>query len=117
MIIICLWHKKIPGCFGPSIYHYIIDEAKELLKTWFQRDLKEEDKESVQGTVKQMKTTSINIGNENIAIESKTQSGLFITQQERKYKLDLRPNMVKPFKKECLDESIIFNNIPQINGN
>ena len=83
---------------------------------WFQRELKEEEKEAIIDNSKQLKTTSINFKQANPQIDQRQQEKFFVTQQARKYQLENRPNMFKPHKKELIETSAI-ENPPELSGN
>jgi len=125
VLIICLWHPKLPGCLGPSVYRHIIDEAKELLKTWFQKELKEEEEKTLLKTVqdkKRLKTAnfdgSIMENSIGISIPIQPSEGVFSTQQARKERLDFRPNMFRPMKNGISTNRSMLSAIPHtiLNG-
>ncbi len=98
--MICLWHDKLPGCLGGRVYRAIIDEAKELLKTWFQKELKEEEDKSLSHSVvgrQRLKTANIGGGTalEN-AYNTQPRAHVFMSLQERRGRVGLRPNMFRP---------------------
>ena len=119
LIIICLWHSKLPGTLGPVIYHYIIDEAKELLKIWFQKEFKEDDEISQLDSGKSTFRT-VRIGQGIITRYNSTAEfagQCFITQKQRKLFGDFRPNMFQSINTSPREDISVFKEIPKISSN
>eukprot|EP00826_Nyctotherus_ovalis_P004250 TRINITY_DN10902_c0_g3_i1.p1 TRINITY_DN10902_c0_g3~~TRINITY_DN10902_c0_g3_i1.p1 ORF type:complete len:110 (+),score=13.49 TRINITY_DN10902_c0_g3_i1:443-772(+) len=106
--MVCIWHSKVPGSFGTSIYHHIIDEGNELLKAWFRRELKGQDK------AKRNKSC-LRIVNLK-SFESSDASSIpqfFIPQKCRNLYSNARSNKLKEMSDS---EMTISTEIPQLNG-
>jgi len=105
LVVICIWHYKVSGTFGISIYQKVIDESKELLKVWFKREYKSEVK------AQRNKSCMRVINLKNIGENSLSVGRLFIPQKNRLMFLNNRSNMLR--KK---NELVISAEIPELNG-
>jgi hypothetical protein len=108
-----LWHHKIPGFLGGTVYRAIIDEAKELLKTWFQRELKEEEKSlsEISPDRRKVKTANFGVTEFQSPISKGSVAKMFMAPQSRKERTESRPNLFHPSsaKSERIDRSIMLS--------